>query len=240
VLNIINFNKDKKIKKDKIIIFSITNHLLLNYYKDNNVDILRFDLEEFSKSFGYKDEEHIIFNDIIPFVKNFRNSNYNINLPISIDVPLSQIYNDNSYSLEKVITFFNESNADILSINIEYNVLDLIKSLTKIRIPVIIYSKNFQGSDNIGYLKDIHSKLKEAESMGALMIILENYPVSFIQNIKSSILIPIISNEKNNNIDGYYAKFSSVFGLNNDEKSRYLNLNDLIRDGIKDCVNDNK
>jgi ketopantoate hydroxymethyltransferase len=117
----------------------------------------------------------------------------------------------------------------------------LTSKLTKMKIPVIIHSNNNFKMENNDYLELMHSKLVESESQGAVMILVDNYPQSFVQNLKGSTQIPVISNVKSNNkVDGYYVRFSSVFGLIENEGNKYLNLSELIRDGINDYIGDNK
>ena len=128
----------------------------------------------------------------------------------------------------------------MLILNIDHNILGLTNKLSKIKIPTIIYSKNNLRTNSNDYLETMHTKLIESESQGALMILVEDYPQSFVNNIKNSVSIPVICNLKNNKVDGYYARFSTVFGLIESEENRYLNLADLIHDGIEDYIKDIK
>jgi ketopantoate hydroxymethyltransferase len=237
-----NYLLKKKTNKEKIFSFSFLNKIILNLYYDYKIDILRFDLDEFSELYGFKDFNRISANVILPLIDNITYSlkTKPISKYIAIDVPLTEITGENNYSLKKVIDFYQKSNADILNLNINFNALELVNKLTKMKIPVIVYAKNNSiNHDNDQYYQEIHNKMVEAESMGAILLILEKFPTFVIQNLKKSVLIPIISDEKDNKIDGFYAKFSYIFGLINHDGAKYLNLKELIKDAIADCITDN-
>ena len=239
---VLSFLKSKKTKKEKIVILSFLSKGLLNTYYGNDIDIFRFEIDEFCKFHGYKDEKKVAVNDILASLKNLGQLNDNEKKTkfIAVDLPLYDIYEGNNYSLEKAIKFYNNANADVLVVNIDHNVLELINNLSKIKIPVIAYAKcAFQEKEN-NYLQEIHNKILEAERLGAVMCLIENFALPFTKNLKNSISIPIISTEKNDKLDGYYAKFSSVLGLLPKVKNKYLNLFELIRDGINDCLADFK
>ncbi len=234
--------RKKKRQKEKIFIFSFINNLILDLYKKFNIDVFRFDLNEFAGLYGYKDVNRISKNEILPLIKeiNIKKEN-NFSKLIAVDLPLTDIYGEDNFSLQKTIDFYNKSLADLLVLNIDHNILGLTGKLSKMKIPVIIYSNNNFKTENNDYFELMHAKLVESESQGAVMILVENYPQSFVLNLKNSLLIPVISNVKSNNkVDGYYAKFSSVFGLIQNDGAKYLNLSDLINDGINDYIGDNK
>lgn len=235
--------RKKKRQKEKMFVFSFINNLILDIYKKFNIDIFRFDLMEFASLYGYKDVNRISKNEILPLVKeiNIKKDN-NFSKLIAVDLPLSDIYGEDNFSLQKTIDFYNKSLADILVLNIDHNILGLTSKLSKMKIPVIIYSNNNFKMENSDYLELMQARLVESESQGAVMVLVENYPQSFVQNLKGSVQIPVISNVKssNNKVDGYYAKFSSVFGLIQSDGNKYLNLSELIHDGINDYIGDNK
>ena len=234
--------KKKRQEKEKITVFSFINDVFLNLYKDFDIDIFRFDINEFADLYGYKDQNRISSNDLLPLIKNtlnIKNKKNNSKL-IAIDLPLTETFGDNNFSLQKAVSFYKNSNADLLVINIDHNILELVNKLTKIKIPVIVYAKNNLSINDKHYLQQMRNKLIEAESMGAVMFIIEDFNITFIQDLRDSVSIPVISNEKAKKTDGFYAKFSSVFGILGDNKKKYLNLLDLIKDGINDCIIDNK
>jgi ketopantoate hydroxymethyltransferase len=231
-----------KKKKDKILIFSYTNKIILDIYNKFDIDIVRFDISEYAQNCGIKDKEFINSDSLMTHLKeiNKNAAGDDFNKLIAVDLPLDCIYSGNGYSLDKVVKFYRETYTDILILDIDYNILELTDILSKMKIPVIIYSRNkILNADN-KYLLEMHNKLIDIESMGALMLITENYPVSFIQNIKKTIQIPVLCNEKNNKTDGFYAKYSNVFGMFQNDFIKYLNLKDLISDSIQDCIADNR
>lgn len=235
--NLYNLFKNKKQKKTKIMIFSYLNNLFLKLFNNyKNIDILRFDLKEFAVLYGYN-INRITGADILPLLKNIELSNKQSELSklIAVDIPLSEIYNNDSYSLDKIIDFYKKSNADILIFNLNYITGDLVSKLTKIKIPVIIYAENTSEESD-----KIYNKLIETEGMGALLIILENFNNQFINKLKNSVSIPVVVNDLSAKCDGYYAQFISVFGMINDDKKKFLNISDLINDGINDYLTINK
>lgn len=227
--------KKKKQKKEKIKIFSFINQQTIDIYNNFDIDILRFDIEEFSNLYNYKGLKTITAQDIIPLLKNLKakdNNKY-----FAIDLPLSECYDGKDVSVQKAIDFFRDSKADFLVIDIRNDALDLIEKLSSIQIPVIVSSTR-DCPEEKKYLQELHNKLIEAESKGAILFILNGFNSNFVQNLKSSTLIPVLSTSKDAKSDGIFIRFSSSFGLLQDDYSKYLNLYDLIKDGINDCIND--
>ena len=124
-----SFYKSKKQKREKILVFSFTNYFTINFFQDKNVDILRFDIDEFATLNGYKNSDVILEREILPILKNLNNRQNQ--LKIAIDLPISSIFRGNSYDLNKIISFVKETNADLLVIN--YKFVDLIKELNFLR-----------------------------------------------------------------------------------------------------------
>ena len=232
--------KSRKAKKEKFIVFSFQNKIIIDIYENHDIDVFRFDLDEFAELYGYKDKSRINASEVISLVRHLGNHNNKENFLglLAVDLPQSLLFENDTYSLKNMLVFYKDTNADILVLDMDYNILELVNKLTKMKIPVIVYSKC--KLENKNYLQDIHNKLMEAESKGALMLIVEGYPSAFVQNLRNSVLIPVITNEKNNKIDGYYARFSDVFGLNQESENRYLNLFELIKDSVNDCIVDVK
>lgn len=230
--------KKRKTKKEKFIVFSFQNKITVDLYEGHDIDVFRFDLDEFAELYGYKDKTRINALEIISLVKHINGCGKNEKFSglFSVDLPQSALFENDSFSIKNVVDFYKDTDADILSFDIDYNILELVSRLTKMKIPVIVTSKCKM--DNKSYLQDAHNRLMEAESKGAVMLIVENYPSAFVQNLKNSVLIPVVSNEKNDKKDGYYARFSDVFGLNRESENKYLNLFELIKDSINDCIVD--
>jgi ketopantoate hydroxymethyltransferase len=234
--------KKKKKQKEKIFIFSFINNSLLDIYNDFSIDVFRFDLYEYSLLYGYKDINRISQKEILPLLNKLPDLKKGKDLSklIAVDLPLTEIFGEENFSLQNVIDYYNKSRADLLILNIDHNILGLTNKLSKIKIPTIINSKNNLKTNSNDYLETMYTKLIESESQGALMILVEDYPQSFINNLKNAVSIPVICNLKSNKIDGYYARFSTVFGLIESEENRYLNLSDLIHDSVEDYIKDIK
>jgi len=227
---------NKKKSKGKTIIFSFINNLIINLFENENIDILRFDIRDFSYLYHFKDINRISADDILPLLKYSMESLKlnNQKKLLAVDLPITEIFYNSSFSLDKIINFYYNSKADFLVINYDYVINDMINKLSKLKIPSIIYCKN----PDTKYNDKQYNNLLEVESMGALMIILENFSSSFVLKLKNSLIIPVITNDLKLKSDGYYAQFSSVFGFYNDNNKKYLNLYDLIKDSINDCIID--
>jgi|GEM_PF-1355708 len=228
----------KKHDKKKIKIYSFINNFILNIYEDQDIDIFRFDLDEFAKLYGYKDETRVLYTEILPLLKNIKIDKEISNKFIAIDLPICNSLSNNTYSLDNILNFLKNSNADMLCFNVEYNFSDLIKKLTDLKIPIIAFARN-NNIENKNYINNLLNKLIEVESQGALMIILEDFSSKFIQDLKNKVLIPVICNFKEKKSDGIYIKFSSCFGLFPNYENTFLNLYDVIKEGIKDSIIDN-
>ncbi len=227
---------NKKKSKEKTIIFSFINNVIINLFDNDNIDILRFDLRDFSYLYNYKDINRISADDILPLLKNSIESlkSNNKKKLLAVDLPLSEIFYNSSFSLDKILNFYNNSKADLLVVNYDHVINDMINKLSRLKIPIIIFCKN----PDTKYNDKQYNNLLEVESMGALMIILENFSSTFVQKLRNSLIIPVITNDLSMKSDGYYAQFNSVFGFYNDNNKKYLNLFDLIKDGINDCIID--
>jgi len=223
-------------RKAKINVFSFTDSINFGILSDYDIDILRFDLDEFSEINGYKDKQRVSAEEYTKFLSNINNRNLN-NKIIAADVPLSVVSSGTSESsLEKVLEFYKDSNVDALVFDISYNVFGILDKLSKSGVPVIINSCN--KTDNAAYLNRLKTRIIETESLGAVMIMLENASKQFVEELKSNMSIPIVSDLPKVKSDGYYYKYSSLFGLMPGTNSKYLNLFDLITDAVKDCLID--
>lgn len=231
-----NFLLDKKKKKEKIVVFSFTDCLNLNIIKKEKIDILRFDINEFAISYGYTDIKKIKDQDILPLLKNL-NCFFNgeQNKFFAVDVPLNVFFSDSiSYSLEKIIAFYNSSNAHAIVVKFDYiQGSDLINRLSKLKIPVII-SVQYSSLNN----KSFFNSLLELESTGAVAIILEGFDSSFTQKLRSDMAIPVISSDFSIKSDGIYLKYLSAFGIKESNNKKYLNLMELLKEGISDIMKD--
>lgn len=221
-----------KQNREKLLIFSIPNSCYSKLYKD--LEIVRFDIDEFAFINGFKDEKRVEENDIIPVVSTIEAK------ILIVDVPLYTIYSGDSFDLGKIVDYYRNTRADILALNIDYVAAHLLKRLTDIDIPVIVYSRNKKREKELDIENLLHN-FKEVEANKALLLILENYPPKFINEMNKSLSIPIVTDIRAKT-DGFYAKFTSVFGLKEDDSEhspRYLNIMELLKEGIKDCTVDN-
>lgn len=222
LLELQNYFKNKKQKKEKIFIGSFINNYLLNLYIQNNIDIIRFDLEDFSLLYGYKDRRSVHFNYFRYLLKNIR---LPYNIKMAIDVPFSSIYKKDNIS--GIIDFYTKTNCDILIFNLKDDIMDIVVKLIKMEIPIAInFTNEFKDIDLFEKnYKKIYNFLLEFSNIGVLMFILNSFPKNSIEQIKENISIPVISNTRDCKADGYYFEFFKNFNL---EKNYQQVIKDYI------------
>lgn len=236
---IISSLKTKKKKKENISMFSFCNNIILDIYREFDIDIVRFDLDEFAKLYSYKDWKRVEVGHVIPLLRNISIVTANSPKLLAVDLPFSEHYSDNNtYSLDKITGFYRESNADLIVLDFNAITSDFVDKLSKIKIPVIIKINSFTVSDDNNVLKDLHNRLIEMESMGAVTLVLHGFSPSFIKELKNNVSIPVLTHDKEKKADGFYACFSEVFGLYPSSDNRYLNIYELVHDSINDWIND--
>ncbi|MCG8571029.1 MAG: 3-methyl-2-oxobutanoate hydroxymethyltransferase [Spirochaetes bacterium] len=233
---------NSQLKLDKILnsrkkftIFSLIYPAISGLYED--VEMLRIDLAEFAYLYGYKDAKRVKADQFLTHCQNLVTEDQ----LIIVDLPLSIIYSSSQNDLSKIIDFYQKSQTDILAINLEQDIADLVRKITDAGLPVIAYSVNAYPEKEIDFDQLIHN-FKDMEAAGASTIILENYSPRYVNEIVSQLTIPVIADVKSK-AQGFYAQFSQVFGLKSQQTEhihQYLNLKDMIKQGIKDCVFDNQ
>lgn len=235
-----DFFKLKKQKKDKILAFSFTNLIYTNFFQDNaqigtqfgGIDLLRFDIEEFAVLNGYKEGKRVSKDDILPSLSNLNGRE--CSAKIAVDLPLLTMFDGRDYDIGGILDFVKGSNADFLVIDCTYG--ELIKKLHFLDIDIIVKADNRSNDEkNKRYFEDLFGKLKEVENY-ACAFILSDFPDYFINDSKSLLLTPVISNRIGG--DGYYGRFSEIFGLTESRNKKYLNLRELLGDSLKDAIYD--
>ncbi|HOV13974.1 MAG TPA: 3-methyl-2-oxobutanoate hydroxymethyltransferase [Spirochaetota bacterium] len=230
-MNFTSILKNKKQKKEKILVFSLTDFFYKKFFDNKNIDILRFDLDEFALLNGYKNSRDITDSDILPLLKNVSCNNKS---KIAIDLPFSLIFTGESYNLGGIVNFIKDSNCDYLIVDCKFS--NLIKKLSSIGVEIIVGINNENNEDkNKKSFEDIFLKLKELENIAA-MFILHDFPEYVVNEAKNSFTAPVISNTTVG--DGFYGRMSEILGLVESNNKKYLNLSTLIDDGIKDAIFD--
>ncbi len=202
-----NYFKIKKQKKEKIFIGSFVNNYLLDLYIQNNLDIIRFDLEDFSLCYDYKDRRFVDFDNFKYLLQNIK---LPANVKFALDVPFSSVY-----SISSIIDFYIKTRSDFLIFDLKDDIMDVVVKLIKMEIPVIInYTNDFKNIEVFEKnYKKIYNSLIEFANIGVLMLILKSFPKNSIAQIKEDVAIPVISNIKESNADGYYFEFFKNFDL---------------------------
>ncbi|OHD05923.1 MAG: hypothetical protein A2086_06940 [Spirochaetes bacterium GWD1_27_9] len=234
-MDLLSLFKLKKQKKEGVLVFSFINCFFLDFYKNLSVDVLRFDVEEFSQLNDYKDSKSLNPKDFLPILKNVNKINDNIK--IAVDLPLSVITGSDSDLLD----FYRKSNANIFVLNLDYNINNISKRLLNLNIPIIVSIKNkFQNTKlETAYITEVYNKLIEVENYGSIMFIVENFQKNFVDELKKNISIPVVSTDNTLGADGFYGRFSNIFGIF-ENKLKYLNISELLKESIKDCFLSNK
>lgn len=228
---------NKKKNKEKILIFSFTDILNLQIIVEN-ADILRFDLKEFAFLYGYKDVKRIKQYDFLPLLKNIHFFLKEKSKFLAVDVPFYILGEEYGNSFKKITEFYIESLADFFIIDYNYINKDFIKKITQIKIPMFINSVN---KLNINERKLFYNEMLELESFGIAGIILEDFDDDFIIELKKSLSIPVICDNIENRCDGFYGKFTKLFGLELcSSNKRYLNYIELLKESFNDCIKEIK
>ena len=155
-------------------------------------------------------------------------SSYKGNIPLAVDVPILSLLSKNEISIEKMLNFANITNADYLSIDLNYFDFDLIKKGSQIGLKFIAYSTY----DSV-YSDFIKEKAIEFQAAGGELLILENFLDDFIQMLHSTVKIPIIS-DKGKNCDGNYIRIDRMLGLTNEESE--INMKKLFLDTVDEKI----
>ena len=228
--NSIELWKSIKQKKQKIIVSSYLNSALNDFMDKQNLNLVRFDIDEVSKFYGYANSYKISLKEM-KFLLNKKRMSSSL---FALDIPIVDIY-ENGNELSNILNIIKEYEIDFISLNVDYNVLNLSKKLYNLGIPTIIYFNNNQKNNhNIEYISE---NLIEAGNTSAYLIITENIETTLYEKLKSSCKIPVLSNKIIKNSDGYYIKYSEIIGLTT-SGNNFLNINDLINGAFKDLFNE--
>jgi hypothetical protein len=187
------------------------------------ISFLRCDLKETANLCGVNKVLNIKEDDIKSIT-----SSYKGNIPLAVDVPILSLLSKNEISIEKMLNFANATNADYLSIDLNYFDFDLIKKGSQIGLKFIAYSN--YNSISVDFIKE---KAIEFQASGGELLILENFPDDFIQMLHSTVKIPIIS-DKGKNCDGNYIRIDRMLGLTNEESE--INMKKLFLDTVDEKI----
>ncbi|MBQ1972338.1 MAG: hypothetical protein II223_07830 [Treponema sp.] len=207
----------------KIIAMSFFNSLFSSFLMKREISFLRCDLKETANLCGVNKVLNIKEDDIKSIT-----SSYKGNIPLAVDVPILSLLSKNEISIEKMLNFANATNADYLSIDLNYFDFDLIKKGSQIGLKFIAYSN--YNSISVDFIKE---KAIEFQASGGELLILENFPDDFIQMLHSTVKIPIIS-DKGKNCDGNYIRIDRMLGLTNEESE--INMKKLFLDTVDEKI----
>lgn len=210
-------------KNKKIIAMSFFNSLFSGFLMKREISFLRCDLKEVANLCGVNKVLNIKEEDIKSIT-----SSYKGNIPLAVDVPILSLLSKNEISIEKMLNFANATNADYLSIDLNYFDFDLIKKGSQIGLKFIAYSN--YNSISVDFIKE---KAIEFQASGGELLILENFPDDFIQMLHSTVKIPIIS-DKGKNCDGNYIRIDRMLGLTNEESE--INMKKLFLDTVDEKI----
>jgi ketopantoate hydroxymethyltransferase len=210
-------------KNKKIIAMSFFNSLCSGFLMKREISFLRCHLQEVANLCGVNKVLNIKEEDIKSIT-----SSYKGNIPLAVDVPILSLLSKNEISIEKMLNFANATNADYLSIDLNYFDFDLIKKGSQIGLKFIAYSN--YNSISVDFIKE---KAIEFQASGGELLILENFPDDFIQMLHSTVKIPIIS-DKGKNCDGNYIRIDRMLGLTNEESE--INMKKLFLDTVDEKI----
>lgn len=204
-------------KDNKIIAFSYFNFLFASFLSKRDISFFRLDLREVANLCGMNDISLLKENDIKTITRT-----YNGKIPLVVDVPVVSLLSKNEISLEKMFAFADATNADYLSLNLNYFDFDVVKKGNLLGLKFIGYS--VQDNSSVDFIKE---KSLEFQSAGGNLLILEDYSEAFVKMIHSTLNIPVIS-ETGKNCDGNYIRVDKMLGLTENESD--VNIRKIFLD----------
>lgn len=206
-------------KKNRVTALSFFNSAVNLLLKD--VSFFRFDIYEQAFLTGKKSVLEVTADDIIRITTGNK-----LSIPLFTDIPADLIYSDTI--VNNLIQFYLKTNSFGLSIDLKYSNLQIARKISHEEIPIIAYSNNPNDYDSI---KD---NCIEMQSQGVKAIILEKFDPAFVEMLKNTLQVPVISDKGKKN-DGTYNKISDVIGLSNSPE-KMLNFNELFILTINDLL----
>ncbi|MEE1291724.1 MAG: hypothetical protein UHW86_11925 [Spirochaetota bacterium] len=211
-------------KNKKIVALSYLNSVLSSFLLKRDISFFRCDLREVANLQGKMKISSLNIEDIESIT-----SYYNGDIPLVVDVPQMAFLSKNEISLEKLFIFADKTNADYLSIDLNYFDFDIVKKGSLLGLKFVGYSTNNDVSPDF-----IKEKVIEFQSAGGKLLILENYADAFVQMLHGIVKIPVIS-EKGKNCDGNYIRMDKMLGLTENEESD-VNLKKIILDVVDEKI----
>ncbi len=228
--HITSYFKEKKLNKKKVFGLSVINNVVQEKINIENIDFFRFDLDEFALLHGFKSSQYIKEEFFYHIIQNYTSTKY-----FAVDLPVTSLYTGSSISLEKITNFITNNKADFLILNGSFNIGKNIKTILGSNIPFAL-EVNYQNNQNEeAYFISVFNMIKEYESNNGFLAILNGFQSDFYKYTSQNLSIPVLSNVRNINADGYYARFSKLFGLLEDPCS-YLNMSELLYNSYEDFV----
>lgn len=210
-------------KDNKIIAFSYFNFLFTSFLSKRDISFFRLDLHEVANLCGINKIPLLKEDNIKTIARN-----YNGKIPLVVDVPVVSLMSKNEISLEKMFAFADMTNADYLSLDLNYFDFDVVKKGNLLGLKFIGYS--VQDNLSVDFIKE---KSLEFQSAGGKLLILEEYPEVFVKMICSNLNIPVIS-ETGKNCDGNYVRVDKMLGLTESEGD--VNLRKIFLDVVDEKI----
>ncbi len=222
--------KQKKISKKLVYGLSVINNYNHKFIKEQNIDFYRFDLEEFALLNNLKSYNNVSTDHFLPLVREYR-----FDKLFCCDLPVDAVYTGNQISFEKILTLYNLLKIDFFVIKDSIAITKQLKSLLSIRVPIAVEFNNRLDVQDENYLTGLFNTIKEYESNNGFLVLLNDFNDNFIKHVSSNVSLPVITNNRRSAGDGYYARFTTIYGLINSPLN-YLNLGDLLCNSYEDFV----
>lgn len=210
-------------KGNRIVAFSYFNFLFSSFIVKRDISFFRLDLRETANLCGIDKISLFKEDDIKTVTRSYRGS-----IPLVVDVPAACLLAKNEMSLEKMFAFAEMTNADYLSLDLNYFDFDAVKKGNLLGLKFVAYS--VQGNSSVDFIKE---KALEFQSAGGELLILEDYPEAFVKVVHSDLNIPLIS-ETGKNCDGNYIRVDKMLGLTEDESD--INLKKILLDTVDEKI----
>lgn len=174
---------------------------------------------------------------------------------VVVDMPFGSYQINQELALANAIEILKKTNAQAIKLEGGIEVAKTITCLVEAGIPVMghlgltpqsihqLGSYEVQAVTNKSQDK-ILSDAIALEAAGCFSIVLEKIPANIAENITHTLTIPVIGIGAGNGCDGQVLVINDLLGLDQQFKPKfvrkYLNLNELISNSVKEYINDVK
>lgn len=243
---------NKKKNKEKITMLTSYDYSISRICNETNLDMVLIGDSAATVMLGYDSTRKIGMNEMLTFCKGVVNA---ITRQIIVaDMPFGSYHSGTSISIRNALKFLR-CGCDAVKLEGGLEVVDIVKKLTSLGIPVIghiglkpqttplHYGYTLQGKTAEDAIKLIN-EAEALEEAGVFSIVLEKVTSEVASVITENVNVPTIGIGCGPYVDGQVLVIHDMLGLYKEIEpkfvKRYLNLSDQIFDAIKAYENEVK